>query len=550
MKILLFNDNPVVRKLVALSAQKTKDDLSVVWSVEEIEESGYDLLIIDDALYSDETFQSLKEAVKYKATLLMATRGNAVPAGFDHVINKPFLPTDLVDLFAKIDKDLTSKTSEEVIDLATGIKPSNEEDMDGAINLEDTNLDFGSDKDEGFILHDTDDHTDNFEINDTFEELEGSHEEENFPAILDHEEVEEVRGLLEDTENELLEDEKISTPEVDDFDFNTLDLPQEKEIGDDLESFDFEGLDLDEAIEEDTPLPMAEIPLAPADESIEEEILGTMDLEDEKGSEEDELLLDDELMLDNSDVLSGNEAISDEALGALDLKIRQAIGDLEPDDLDRELGEEESFDFEGLDLEEETEEADAMSTAEVPVALSDELTDEEMLDAMDLADEEEPGEDELLLDDEMLDEDAFGTSEADNFEEEFEGIGEENLASGDAEMVDAFSETEEFEGLEGFDELDMLDERELKLAIGEEIDEESDIRVGGSEYASLSAEALDEAMELVSNVSAEPSNYSKETPAEGVEALQTLLKALANEDVVKSLKGLNISININFGNEK
>jgi hypothetical protein len=30
MKILLFNDNPVVRKLVALSAQKTKDELSVV----------------------------------------------------------------------------------------------------------------------------------------------------------------------------------------------------------------------------------------------------------------------------------------------------------------------------------------------------------------------------------------------------------------------------------------------------------------------------------------------------------------------------------------
>jgi len=35
-----------------------------------------------------------------------------------------------------------------------------------------------------------------------------------------------------------------------------------------------------------------------------------------------------------------------------------------------------------------------------------------------------------------------------------------------------------------------------------------------------------------------------------MEALQALLKALSNDDVAASLKGLNISININFGNEK
>ena len=104
MKILLFNDNPVVRKLVALSAQKTKDELSVVWSVDEIEGSEYDLLIMDDALYSDDTFESLNNRIDVKSKLLMATRGNAVPDGFDHVINKPFLPTDLVDLLIHIEK--------------------------------------------------------------------------------------------------------------------------------------------------------------------------------------------------------------------------------------------------------------------------------------------------------------------------------------------------------------------------------------------------------------------------------------------------------------
>jgi hypothetical protein len=40
------------------------------------------------------------------------------------------------------------------------------------------------------------------------------------------------------------------------------------------------------------------------------------------------------------------------------------------------------------------------------------------------------------------------------------------------------------------------------------------------------------------------------SPAAGMEALQALLKALSNDEVAKSLKGLNISININFGNDK
>jgi len=107
MKILLFNDNPVVRKLVALSAQKTKDDLSVVWSTDEIEGNAYDLLIVDDALYSDEILDSINERIVAKNTLFMATRGKAVPSGFDNVINKPFLPTDLVDMFVQIEKKVS-----------------------------------------------------------------------------------------------------------------------------------------------------------------------------------------------------------------------------------------------------------------------------------------------------------------------------------------------------------------------------------------------------------------------------------------------------------
>lgn len=420
MKILLFNDNPVVRKLVALSAQKTKDDLSVVWQVEEIEESGYDLLIIDDGLYSNETFASLKETVTFKTTLLMATRGNAVPAGFDHVINKPFLPTDLVDLFAKIDTDLASKASEEEADLV----------QQNPVNTQDEPfLDFAPVED------------------DDFSGGLPSLDEEKLPSVLDREEVQEVRELLEDTEtDELPEDEEIMVNGMDDIDFDELDAPQEQEVASEEELFDFEGLELDEKSEEaDAPNP----PSAPLESSDE------IDFGDESMLPDNELLIEDAHSLDDTEVVSDDEALSDEALGDLELKIQEAVGDLELDDFDAEF------------------------------------------------------------DDSLV----------------------ESLTSDDAHMQEMTPAIEEFEGLEGFDELDMLDERELKRAIGEEIEDEP---------ASLNVEALDESAPST----LEATTLSKATAVEGIEALQTLLKALTNEDVAKSLKGLNISININFGDDK
>ena len=165
MRILLLNDNPVVRKLVALSAQKTKDDLSVVWSVDEIEHDVYDLVIVDDAYYSDEIMAALSEKITYKTNLLMATRGNAIPAGFDKVINKPFLPTDLVELFANIEKSLPSHTAptmteplvkeeEKVINVPTIELDTLLDDMEESDNvlseLEDE-FDFGDDENDDLL---------------------------------------------------------------------------------------------------------------------------------------------------------------------------------------------------------------------------------------------------------------------------------------------------------------------------------------------------------------------------------------------------------------
>ena len=61
MKIILLNNNPVVSKLVTLSANKTSDELDHYESLEDIEANSCHLLVVDDSLYSEDILESVKE---------------------------------------------------------------------------------------------------------------------------------------------------------------------------------------------------------------------------------------------------------------------------------------------------------------------------------------------------------------------------------------------------------------------------------------------------------------------------------------------------------
>ncbi|MFA6188489.1 MAG: hypothetical protein WC680_04330 [Sulfuricurvum sp.] len=490
MKILLLNDNPVVRKLVALSAQKTKDDLSVVWSVDEIEGDVYDLLIVDDAHYSNEAMTALKEKIQYKTSLLMATRGNATPAGFDNVINKPFLPTDLVDLFAKIDKDLLllakDVRSEEAVDTSKVIlTDTSVDEVPEAIGYDITNLDDDLDFD--------------------LEDIEVAAK----TNVLDHEEVQELQDLLDDTDNfdsddELPLDEEDEESEISD-DVSANDEQSDEDF---LKSLDD---DIQQALESDSETGSVESELDDAlDEfDFDEELLGHEDEEpiktiDESIDDEDFVdSLDDLLTMDEEEAKepSAEEAMRDDTLDDIDAFM---LDDLAKMDEDEELSSLES-------------EGDALS------------------------------------------DDEFGELEQ-QIQEAVEELGIEDLEQEFDEV-----EMENFGEFEGLADLDSLSERDIKLAIGEEVEEEPEVRVGHSNHSSLDAEALSEALDEVAvdelgdefeemNIDVESVGDLVEehhgTPAEGMDALQALLKALANEDVAKTLKGLSINININFGNEK
>lgn len=104
MTILLLNTNPIVHKLVSLSAQKTGDTLYAIGSLYESMASDYDLFIVDDGRYSDDMM--LGCSFTYRKSLFMAMRGQIVPGWFDYVVYKPFLPTDLVDMLLTIQHSL------------------------------------------------------------------------------------------------------------------------------------------------------------------------------------------------------------------------------------------------------------------------------------------------------------------------------------------------------------------------------------------------------------------------------------------------------------
>ncbi len=427
MNILLLNDNPVVTKLVTLSAQKTGSEILIVNNMEEILGGSYDLLIVDEALYTPALMDELKSKISYKCSLYMLSRGSQSIDEFDHEVKKPFLPTDLVELLSSISTTVL-KMKDEPVNLE---HVELEENFDLNKNLDHEVL-TDSDIDDGFNLDDFDLNLDDIDLDNL------NIADDEIGSILDQDEVQEVKNLLDEEES--------------DKENNELNLDDEF----DLDNFEFEN---DE-------------PLAAPDKINFEDI---SDVEEKDSLHEDKL--EDDFSFDDLDMLTDLESIKPE-----------------------EVSTQEKIEDE-LDLDELTEPQAA--TVDDQVILTD---DDFNLDTL---------EDEI--------ESALGTLSQDDLDQEID------LSFDD------------------LDEFATLDEKSLKIALGEEVEDTIEDEI----TLDVNSELLDEAEhslseEIVLPVKEESSELSVST-ADGVEALKTLLKALSNEDVVASLKGMNVNINISFG---
>ncbi|MBN2896242.1 MAG: hypothetical protein JXK05_10190 [Campylobacterales bacterium] len=382
MRVLLFNENPVVTKLVTLSAQKAGHTLQLSKDASLQEAASYDLLIVDDALYNEQNMALLEKKLQVGQKLLMANRGVAQPETFDYLIYKPFLPTDLVELLASIAaavshapshkahvaEDANSHDALESLDDFDGL-----DGLDHLAELEDEDLVL-----EGFDLDQIEaDESPTLDLDglqgddeEVFEEL--LDDAASSEGVLDRDEVAELQSLLEDTE--LSSEEEIEVEGLDDIDglseeVAVLDSEPKEEL-EALSEID-EGMDLSEFEDfesvEDENKELEFEPLADfeASAALDEE-LGEADLLDDEailGSLEASI---EDLTMDELDV---------SAFEGLDEEISKAVSDLGEDEMALELDDEM---LEALDLDEVVE------AAEQEEACLDEISDLDMLDEQSL----------------------------------------------------------------------------------------------------------------------------------------------------------------------
>lgn len=182
MNILLINTNPVVSRLIALCIRDEDTVLEEVADMSTVKLDSYDIVFVDDAAYISEVQNAVKNVLSGKRILLSGKQSIVSDLeDFDEVIRKPFLPsqiTAVIERFPKSGEAVEEKNEEGFIfPLGQGKR------IDNLLQTED----------EG--------------------------EEENIavpqdPEILDSHEIERIKALLEEDEDE---SEVLNIEEGDDY---------------------------------------------------------------------------------------------------------------------------------------------------------------------------------------------------------------------------------------------------------------------------------------------------------------------------------------------
>ncbi len=462
MKLLLIDQNPIIQKLVSLSAQKSSVDIETISSMSgPFGASEYDFVFIDDDVFDEGVFIGLKESVTFKSCVLIIGKNRTKPDGFDTYIQKPFLPTELVDFFTNAKQANTKTHSTKPIMEEMSSAPASSE-IEDSLGL------------------------DEFEIGDTSAPIDSS---------LDSDLLGDIGGL-----DDL--DIGITEPAIGDDLGDLGDLGSDLDIGsvDISPSGDTTG-ELDELLKDGSPsdldpmdfgdLGTLEPEAAPVEPALDDSL---PDMEDELGLE-----LGDSL--EAVDAMDMGEGALEDITGdmtddlSLDVPLDEMSAADSANDMGLDLNEDISMDLgDGLGVDSALELGEELGDA----ALTDDLSlDDEILEPML---EQEPG---------QLDESLDGIEEMDleldsSFDDD--GVGSElgggilpkddidevkNLLDDDASLLesDSLGSINDFEGLESEDLAASMDEN---LEDGDS--KMQDIKIENSELASLTEEALSEAL--------------------------------------------------------
>jgi len=134
--ILLINDNKIVSRLLQLSSQKQNYTLEEINDYSASQDS-YNVVFIDSEKYDEKAWEALKSTLTYDRLGFIGDKTHAVPEGFDFSLEKPFLPTDFVNLMDENFKVMDSNDESDILDEMEGTEEDDELDLD---NLEEIDL--------------------------------------------------------------------------------------------------------------------------------------------------------------------------------------------------------------------------------------------------------------------------------------------------------------------------------------------------------------------------------------------------------------------------
>ncbi|WP_086243507.1 hypothetical protein [Campylobacter devanensis] len=188
MKVILLNNNPAVSKLVSVSLNKLGYTFAEIDNLEYLTSNDADLIICDSGLYDNKI--NYLEYAKNQLFLIPRNRADEYNLAKSQTLQKPFLPTDFIDVVKRILVEIPKSTK------IVEPKPSDIKvgDEFGQIHTNDK-IDVFSDLNSDELLDDVNKLQDDFE-NSSFDDE--NHEEQ---------ELEQFENLIEVAEPELAKDE-------------------------------------------------------------------------------------------------------------------------------------------------------------------------------------------------------------------------------------------------------------------------------------------------------------------------------------------------------
>ena len=195
MHILLINTNPVVSRLLVLCTRDEAMELDEVTSLDSVERESYDVVFVDEASYGRDVADLLSRFASAKKVFI-SYRNDAM-RGFDSTIKKPFLPSQIIELIQDIRPVEEGSVIEEPIEV------EKEEESEENIAI--------------FSLETEDENV------------------AEAPLILDGEEIDKIKALLEMDDEIPFEDEVL---DADALEARKIEVIKEQLIADGLEIVD------------------------------------------------------------------------------------------------------------------------------------------------------------------------------------------------------------------------------------------------------------------------------------------------------------------------